>query len=242
MPWGGPCAAAHQSCLLLLARAVVESAAVCSAAAVCPAARSRFARSPILAQARARHIAYQLLRGGGMADAMPHQPQRRLKRVAAHIVLSAANPAPYLAVSPYSEEVLARRVSNGVTQRGTGLGGGQPGPGTPYLVESMTAAQRAQVDATTASLREEGWALVRDIIAPEAVAAVRDSTLATLARRDELGQSSELARRVAGSWLSVNQALAPYCAHPQILGVMEQTWSASHSVWPDSDFVIACIL
>ena len=121
---------------------------------------------------------------------------------------------------------------------GTGLGGGQPPSPVPFARDGLEGEEAALLASTTQKLREQGWAVVPSIIPPAEVAAVRESTLATLARRDATeaacrdpaghgGHRSELARRVPGSWISVDQSLAPYLTHPQILGVAEDLWSTT---------------
>jgi hypothetical protein len=75
------------------------------------------------------------------------------------------------------------------------------------------------VTAITDRVRKEGWAVVPDVIPGDKVAGVRDSVMATW----ECHQESP-SKYMAGSFLNINTALAPYLAHERVLGVAEQLW------------------
>ena len=117
---------------------------------------------------------------------------------------------------------------------GTGLGGGQPVSTQRFQHENLEGVQAALLAETTAKLRDEGYAVVPNIIPHAEIAAVRETALATLARRDAEaaastdGFQSELAQRVSGSFISVDDSLWPYLGHPQVLGVAENLWRTTH--------------
>jgi hypothetical protein len=50
--------------------------------------------------------------------------------------------------------------------------------------EALAGAEASMLAQTTVQIRDQGWAVVPDIIPAGEVAAVRDSTLATLGQRD----------------------------------------------------------
>ena len=115
---------------------------------------------------------------------------------------------------------------------GTGLGGGQPDSGQPFAHEALDGAQARLLAETTKKVQELGWAVVPGIIPSSEIAAVRESTLETLARRDaeEAASTAEpsIGARVSGSWVSVNDSLWPYLEHPQVLGVAENLWRTTY--------------
>ena len=146
-------------------------------------------------------------------------PLRRLGRLAGHLVPGSSAAA------------------------GTGLGGGQPDSGQPFAHEGLDGAQARLLAETTKKVQELGWAVVPGIIPSSEIAAVRESTLETLARRDAEEAAStaepspefsgkhrtiELGARVSGSWVSVNESLWPYLEHPQVLGVAENLWRTTY--------------
>ena len=118
----------------------------------------------------------------------------------AHVVSHFAHPC-----GPEQTFALQPCAGVGSGAGGTGLGGGQPPSPQPFAADSLGPAEAAQLEADTAHLQTEGWVLIPSVIPAEAVAAVRESTLATLAEKDAAGPESELSKRVAGSWLTVNQ-------------------------------------
>jgi hypothetical protein len=75
----------------------------------------------------------------------------------------------------------------------------------------------------TAQVEDQGWTMVPGIIPPGELAAVRESTLATLASTDP-----EVQARQAGSWVSVDASIWPYMAHPLVLGVAENIWRTTY--------------
>ena len=77
--------------------------------------------------------------------------------------------------------------------------------------------------AATAQVREQGWAMLPGIIPADELSAVRESTLATLASTDP-----EVQDRRTGSWVSVDESIWPYMAHPLVLGVAENIWRTTY--------------
>ena len=75
------------------------------------------------------------------------------------------------------------------------------------------------VTAITSQVREEGWVVVPDVIPADEIAAVRESVMATWQAHQETPS-----KYMAGSFLNINTALAPYLTHELVLGVAEQLW------------------
>ena len=106
---------------------------------------------------------------------------------------------------------------------GTGLGGGQPDSGQPFQRELLDAAQARVLADATAQVQDQGWAMLPGIIPADELPGVRESTLATLASTDP-----EVQDRRTGSWVSVDESIWPYMAHPLVLGVAENIWRTTY--------------
>ncbi len=78
------------------------------------------------------------------------------------------------------------------------------------------------IEQAVTRVKEDGWAVVGGIIPDDEVAGVRESVLATIEKAESA--SAEWKRRVAGSFFTVNQALAPYVSDRRIVGVAEGLW------------------
>ena len=75
------------------------------------------------------------------------------------------------------------------------------------------------VTAITSQVRKEGWAVVPDVIPAGEIAAVRESVMASWKAHQE-----SPSKYMAGSFLNINAALAPYLTDRRVLGVAEQLW------------------
>ena len=106
---------------------------------------------------------------------------------------------------------------------GTGLGGGQPDSGQPFQRELLEPPQARVLADATAQVQDQGWAMLPGIIPADELPGVRESTLATLASTDP-----EVQDRRTGSWVSVDESIWPYMAHPLVLGVAENIWRTTY--------------
>ena len=78
------------------------------------------------------------------------------------------------------------------------------------------------IEQAVTRVREDGWAVVGGIIPDDEVAGVRESVLATIEKAESA--SPEWKRRVAGSFFTINQSMAPYVSDRRIVGVAEALW------------------